>query len=176
MADSIIQFSDTDVAKAQDFAASGSQHTYNRRGVSPEEQQRDVFIGKLGEIAFAKFLAEHGKALTGSEDMFTVWADTRTVDNMDFQTTDGKTVDVKTASEAYHTRILVPHDQYTNQPKDYYVGVRIHQDRKSATIEGFATHGQLRRTGVGHYPNFGIALSELQPIALLIEQMPTANG
>ena len=81
-------------------------------------------VGKLGEIAFAKFLSDHGKALLGTEDMFTVWSDTHTVDAMDFQTTDGKTIDVKTASRDFHKNILVPYDQYKRQPKDYYVGVR----------------------------------------------------
>ena len=74
-------------------------------------------VGKLGEIAFAKFLSDHGKALLGTEDMFTVWSDTHTVDEMDFQTTDGKTIDVKTASRDFHKNILVPYDQYKRQPK-----------------------------------------------------------
>ena len=57
--------------------------------------------------------------------MFTAWSDTYRVDTTDFQTSDGKSIDIKTASENYHTRILVPYDQYKNQRKDYYIGVRI---------------------------------------------------
>ena len=65
---------------------------------------------------------------------------------MDFQTSDGKTIDIKTASESYHTRILVPHDQYRNQPKDYYVGVRILPGEATAEIIGFAAWGELTRS------------------------------
>ena len=168
----IIRFSDRDLERAQAFAGAAAQYTFNRRGVSQQEQERDIRIGKLGEIALARLLAERGKALRGAGDMFTVWNDTHAVDNMDFQTTTGETVDVKTASLAYHTRILVPYDQFLNQPKRYYVGVRIHPDGRSATLEGYAAHRQLAPTGVGRYPNYGIALSELQPICELLDQMP----
>ena len=172
----IIRFTDEDQAKARAFARAAAQHTFNRRNVSQEEQERDIYVGKLGEIALARLMAERRKALRGSDDMFTVWNDTRAVDRMDFQTTDGGTVDVKTASLPHHSRILVPYDQYLQQRKDFYVGVRIHQDGGSATIEGFARHDELAVTGVGAYPNYGTFLSSLHPICGLLEQMPDAAG
>ena len=112
-----IEFTRDEIAKATDFAKQSAATTFNRRGELPTRHERNSRIGKLGEIAFAKFLRGNGKVLLGSEDMFTVWEDTYKVDAMDFRTSDGKTVDIKTASESYHTRILVPYDQYQHQRK-----------------------------------------------------------
>ena len=64
--------------------------TYNRRRVSRTDHERNARVGKLGEIAFAKFLRDNGKALLGADDMFTIWNDTHAVDKMDFQTSERK--------------------------------------------------------------------------------------
>ena len=167
-----IKFTDVDLAKAAKFAEESAPTTYNRRGEKPSDHERNSCIGKLGEIAFAKFLSDNGKALIGNDDMFTVWNDTLTVDKMDFQTTNGKTIDVKTASRSFHRNILVPYDQYLRQPKDYYVGVRISEDESTATIIGFAAWNELTPFGRGDYPAYGRLLDELQPIKKLLEMIP----
>lgn len=171
-----ITFTRNDITRATEFARRSAPTTYNRRDESPERHERNSRIGKLGEIAFAKFLSANGKSLSGSEDMFTVWDDTYEVDAMDFQTSDGKTIDVKTASESYHTRILVPHDQYRRQRKDYYVGVRILPGEQTAEVIGFAEWTELEPFGRGDYPAYARSLNLLHPIETLIDMMPDVPG
>lgn len=174
MLSTTITFSADEIERATEFAARAAASTYNRRGKSIVRHQRNSRIGKLGEMAFAKFLSANGKALSGSEDMFTVWDNIYRVDAMDFQTTDGKTIDIKTASEHYHTRILVPHDQYHQQPKAYYVGVRIFPGEETAEVIGFASWSELRPFGGGDYPAYAIQLDSLHPIRELMNLMADA--
>jgi len=166
-----ITFTRDDIANAASFARRSAPTTYNRRSESPERHERNTRIGKLGEIAFATFLRANGKALTGSQEMFTVWQDIYEVDTMDFQTADGKTIDIKTASERYHTRILVPHDQYRRQRKDYYVGVRIFAGEQTAEVIGFAAYQELIPFGRGDYPAYARELQLLHPITELLKRM-----
>ena len=167
-----VEFTRDDIEKASEFAKRAAPTTYNRRGKSLVRHERNSRIGKLGEIAFAKFLRANGKELSGSEDMFTVWEDIFKVDRMDFQTSDGKTIDIKTASERHHSRILVPHDQYRNQQKDYYVGVRIFEGEATAEIVGYALWENLKSFRGGDYPAYAIALDQLRPIESLLQMIP----
>ena len=169
-----ITFSPSEIERATEFARRAARSTYNRRGKSIVRHQRNSRVGKLGEIAFAKLLSANGKALSGSEDMFTVWDDTYQVDTMDFQTSDGKTIDVKTASEGYHRNILVPHDQYRNQPKDYYVGVRILSGEQMAEVIGFAAWEELEPFERGDYLAYARRLDLLHPIEALLKLMQDA--
>ena len=166
-----IEFTADEIAKATEFGQKSAASIFNRRGKSMVRHQRNNRIGKLGEIAFARFLTDNGKALLGSEDMFTVWDNIYKVDRMDFQTSDGKTIDVKTASENYHTRILVPYDQYQNQRKDFYVGVRIFVGEMIAEVIGFAVWKELVPFGGGDYPAYGINLDLLHSITELLDMM-----
>lgn len=170
-----IEFTSDDITKAAEFAKRSAPTTHNRRNVSADEHERNSRIGKLGEIAFAKYLRANGKDLAGSEDMYTVWEDIYKVDKMDFQTSDGKTIDIKTASESYHTRILVPHDQYRKQQKHYYVGIRILPGEKMAEVIGFATWEELKPFGGGDYPAYARALNSLHPIGNLLDMMQDAR-
>ena len=165
-----IEFTPDEIAKATKF--SEEVETHNRRSVSSPEQIRDNRIGKLGEIAFGRFLRERGKKTLGNKDMFTVWPGTRKVDKKDFETTDGKTIDIKTASKSFHSRILVPSDQYEFQAKDYYVGVRISEDERTATIIGYAIHGELKWFERANYhPAYARSLNNLHPIDELLEMI-----
>ena len=83
----------------------------------------------------------------------------------------GKTIDIKTTSERYHTRILVPHDQYKQQPKDYYVGVRIFAGEATAEVIGYATWTELAPFGRGDYPAYARPLNLLHPIKELLGMM-----
>ena len=169
-----IEFTRDEIAKAAQFAEEVA--TYNRREVSSPEQIRDNRIGKLGEIAFANFLEANGKQRLGDEDMFTVWSDTRKVDKRDFLTSDGKTIDIKTASKHFHSRILVPSDQYEDQAKHYYVGVRISEGEKTATIMGYAIHGELKLfAGARYHPAYAIELNNLHPINELLDMIPDTH-
>ena len=169
-----ITFTQDEIAKATQFAK--DVETYNRRAVPSPQQIRDNRIGKLGEVAFDRFLRRHGKMTLGNEDMFTVWAGTRNVDKKDFETAEGKTIDVKTASKRFHSRILVPSDQYKDQAKHYYVGVRISEDETTGTIMGYAIHGELKLFPRARYhPAYAIELNNLHPISELLDMIPDAQ-
>ena len=169
-----IEFTQNEIERAADFAKQFAPTTYNRRDELPVRWERNYRISKLGEIAFAKFLRANGKMLLGNEDLFTVWRDTHRVDEMDFQTSDGKSIDIKTVSESYHTRILVPYDQHRNQRKDYYVGVRIFAGDVTAEVIGFAAWEELEPFGGGNYPAYAKELSLLRPISELLSMIPNA--
>lgn len=173
-----VGFTSEDLNAASAFAQGAAQHTYNRRRVTRNEQQRDIRVGKLGEIAFAKYLSENGKAVKGTDDMFTIWHNTHMVDKLDFETKEGKSIDVKTASKNYQKRILVPEDQFLNLPKDYYVGVRITEDERNAFIEGYATREEIESAGkfgrARSHPAYGKLLCELTRIDSLLLIMPDA--
>lgn len=163
------------------FVEEVAPHTYRRlrRSVDDDKHLRRIRVGKYGELAFSRFLEEKGRQPLGADDMFTVWEGTDNVDATDFRTVDGKTVDIKTASESFHRLIIVPRDQFLNQPKDYYVGVRINLEGSWANIEGYATRADMmiepvrdRREGLGNERK----LSDLRPIAGLLAQFPPASG
>lgn len=86
-----------------------------------------TYVGKLGEIAFKKFLEEKGK-IVPSDEMFAVYEGESNVDSFDFITKSGKTVDVKTGFRHIHTRLLVNTDQFDNIPKNYYVGIKLNAE------------------------------------------------
>ena len=94
---------------------------------------------------------------------------------MDFKTSDGKAIDIKTASESFHTRILVPHDQYRQQPKDYYVGVRIFAGEATAEVIGYARWAELKPFGRGDYSAYARSLNMLHPISELLDMMENVS-
>ena len=55
-----ISFTKSDLTKAQEFVESdASRNLVENEDANPD----DILVGKFGEIAFAKFLYEHGKVL-----------------------------------------------------------------------------------------------------------------
>ena len=65
-------------------------------------------------------------------------------------------------------------DQFQNQPKDFFVGIRIHADKKEAEIIGYAERVDLLSNGVRDYgkgPAYAVNLKTLRPIEALIERM-----
>ena len=167
-----IQLTADDTARAEAYARKSLLSTVNRRGVSDAERQRDIRVGKLGELAFLRYLLKKGKASLGTELMFV-----NTPDAQDFTTGSGETIDVKTASQPYHHRVLVPKDQLDDDPKDYYVGVRVNEDTLIAIVEGYATRSDLASGGAqmrqGYtYPAYDLEIRNLRPIKALLELIP----
>lgn len=83
--------------------------------------------------------------------------------------------DVKSAHQSFHLRILGPADQFQNQPKDFYVGIRIHADKKEAELVGYAERADLLSNGVKDYgkgPAYAVNLKALRPMEERIERMP----
>ena len=165
-----IRFTDTELENATDFAARRAVDQPDNRGIaqSPEEHERNLRVGRLGKIAFAKYLQSQGKHHLDMQD----WKDMYSADQMDFPTPTqtGTTIDVKTASHPRHIRILVPKDEYRDNPKDYYVGVRIIDNERRALIKGYALSEEFDPFDGGHYPAYVVNLEDLNPIDELLSE------
>ena len=168
----VIEFTQNDIEKATGFAKQFVPTIYDRPHELPVRQEHNYRVAKLGEIAFVKFLRANGKTHLVDENMFTVGREIHGSSAMDFQTSDGKSIGINTVSEIYHTRILVPYDQYRNQPKDYYVGVRLFPDKIMAEVIGFAKWEELEPFGGGDYPAYARGLDLLCPVSELLDMIP----
>lgn len=115
------------------------------------EVQR-TYMGKLGEMSFAMCLSEKGKQVD-TDVMFEIYEGQTSVDEFDFTTRDGKSVDVKTGFRPIHKRLMINIEQFNNIPKDYYVAVKLNatdvnpwdkivdwNNITTATILGYADH------------------------------------
>ena len=169
-----ITFSDSDKERTSGFATEVARSTLNRRNVSGTQQERDIRVGKLAELAFIEFLRRNGKVPSGNEDMFTVWEEQDKGDETDFTTAEGHSIDVKSATLGSHRYILVPKDQLDNYPKDYYAAVGISSDESHAEVLGYATLDDFKNAGSAppavarYYPAYGVELANLKPIAELL--------
>ena len=151
-----IEFTPDEGAKASEFA---------KQSAPSNSDEDNVRIGKLGQVAFAKFLRIKGKKSLDSEDIFT--------GRKNFQTSDGKTIDTKAPSRDFYTRILVSCEHYEQEPKDYYVGVRVFKGEKKAKVIGFAEWQELKRSDLVP-ETYEIAFHSLRPIIELIDMMDNA--
>ena len=143
-----------------------------------------TYMGKLGEIVFWKLLESKGKNVD-IQGMFEVYEGQENVDSFDFETIDGKSVDVKSGFRTIHTRLLVNVQQFDRIPKDYYVGVKLNaQDTNSgqklvdwnnitlATVKGYAeypymqNHAEVRDFGEG--PARWLPYNKLMGIDIMI--------
>ena len=170
----IIRFEKEELNKADQFAVESQSETFSRLKATPAEEVERIRAGKLGEIAFAKYLISQGKEGHGSEDMFTIWEGQSNVDKQDFKTADGRSIDIKSAHQPFHVRILVPVDQIEQQPKDFYVGVFVRLNAGEAEIMGYATQKELLGSQVRDYglgPAYAVFLKDLQPIDNLVALM-----
>ena len=168
-----IQLTRDDLNQAETYANVSLSTTINRRHVNDAERRRDIRVGKLGELAWLRYLWQNGKAVQGAGFMFV-----NIPDAMDFATGNGETIDIKTASRPNHRRILVPQDQFENEPKGYYVGVRVDEETLEANICGYATWPDMAAGGVqmrpGYtFPAYDVEIRSLRPIADLMELIPS---
>ena len=155
---SVIEFTPDERAKASEFAKQSAPDMSNG-------DEDNVRIGKLGQVAFAEFLRINGKKSLVSEDIFT--------GRKNFQTSDGKTIDTKTPSRDFYTRILVSCEHYEQKPKDYYVGVRVFEGERKAKVVGFAEWQELKWSDLVP-ETYEIEFHSLRPIIELIDMMDNA--
>ena len=174
----VIRFTDEDIRRAHDFARKKAPYAYNRGGVEANEEVRRWFVGKLGEIAFARLLNQKNKHIAGNESMFAVWEDVYAADRQDFLTSESQTIDIKTASRDFHRRITIPEQQFHDHPSDFYVGIRIAEDFQSGTVVGYASHSRVQQLGIFrgpdparnyNYASQDIDLAQLLPIQELLD-------
>jgi len=174
----IIEFKRDELVKCYEFSKSIilSNNQYNRFFKNKITQIQRTFVGKLGEYSFLLYLKERG--INYPEDgMFEIFEGKTNVDLFDFKTPSGKLIDVKVASKPFHSRIMIPVDQF-HLKKDYYVGIKLdfQTDKnrnliinsvKQAQIYGYCFREELEKSEI---KNFGegacksIALKNLRNI------------
>jgi len=128
------------------------------------ETQR-TYIGKLGELVFLELLS-NSNINYPTDAMFEIYDGQENVDEFDFRTVQGNTVDIKTGFRSNHTRLLINRDQFENSPKDYYVGIKLNatdtpnndylvewDSIHTAFVEGYADREFL--SSHVEYQNFG---------------------
>lgn len=155
---------------------------YNRFKQNNATQINRTYIGKLAELIFYDYLVDQGIAVQEG-DMFQIFPGAENADGSDFTLPNGKTIDIKTASLAFHKRIMVPISQF-HLKKDYYVGIRLFFDTVGnsrtirpesitrAVIHGYATRQALENRPTEHFgegPCKAVLLTSLMPIEGLVE-------
>lgn len=183
-----------DIARCWNFASQivrgGNQYDrMMKAGVSNEERIeyriKRTFVGKIGEMAFYRFLSKRGINVQNFDAMFEIYPGEMNVDNFDFETSEGARVDVKTAVFANHKKLVVPLDQFLHMPKEYYVGVKLdlpanvrNYDKtftvsciRDVYIYGYATYDMLKQSrtiNLGEFDCKAIGLDELNDINSLV--------
>ena len=99
------------------------------------------YIGKLGEIAFRKFLDEKGVLFKELKYNGNEW------DKCDFVISD-KLIDVKSTEEAsYKKYMMIPKPQFENKKKDFYVSIVVNQNHTNANVQGFMDYERIKALG-----------------------------
>ena len=175
--DAKIHFDETDLAKSQVFVERGEGSLF-------DGAPKNILMGKLGEIAFAKFLFAHGKALW-TKDLFADGRRGRAANGiyltmeevyvrprLNLQTSEGETVDVKTSQR---DSIGIAGDRNESYYSRYYVGVQISWDWKAGTIRGFVGLPGLRQSAYIVLGGYEKKFESLVDIGKLLEMMPVAS-
>ncbi len=163
-----IAFTPKERNAVKDFADQLSSDVYD------DEGRRRRRVGLLGAIAFYQFLLRNHRQPLGS-DGAPIFRREDDVEWMDFRTEAGKLVGVKTLSKDYYKRVLVPVDELRTRPMDYYVGVRISEDERSAHMEGFATRKDMEESEVvsfGEGKAYECLVDDLRRIERLLDHFP----
>ncbi len=162
----LIRFTETDLAKTREFVIRGEG---SRFPGTPS----NIRMGKLGEIALAKFLLEHGKVLWTIDNKYLTMDDVYMRGRLNLQTSDGKTVDVKTSKRSL---MLVPGDRAEDYYSHYYVGVQISRDETQGTIRGFASLRGLRESAYAASGGYEKKFESLVSINQLLGMMPESEN
>ena len=116
-----LSITNEDIIQCRDFTNEVVEQTYNRFNKNLKERKKRIFFGKIGEIVFFNYLISINKKIN-NKDMFKIYIGENNVDNFDFKTINNQTIDIKTAYENFHNRIVIPEDQFeNNKSKDFYV-------------------------------------------------------
>lgn len=131
------------VIEAREYALASRSHTSDRHDFHEgglAAKQRKMYEGKLGEKLVKHLFIQSGISFQEDKSPHTE------ADRYDFILPDGKTVDVKTRTQPFHTRTLEMVEQFRKVPKDLYISVRLFPDKISGYIIGWATKMDFLRT------------------------------
>lgn len=177
-----VEITDDLIENAKDFAIRKQESSYKRLGEKDkEEQYQHLFIGKLTELIGQEGLNQLGiphycqdKLKVVEEVFYKNVADCILFPN----TTKALTTDFKSAWRSFHSRILVPRDQYFRQKKDIYIGIRLRcidtepiptfpNFRRTAEIYGWVKREELHEpdeSSSRRFPAYWVYLTELHQL------------
>lgn len=106
-----------------------------------------TYVGKLAECIFLQYLQDNGVNYDDT-GMFDIWEGQINVDKYDFITKNNKKVDVKAAYRSNHYNLVINREQFENDAKDFYVGIKLNAkdspvDKKNLIIPDSITIGQI---------------------------------
>ena len=171
----IISFTEFDLTEANEFVKSDAGLSLI---ANEDANPDDILIGKLGEIAFAKFLYKHDKLLLNRDNQLLTLPDVYTRYRLNLQTVSGKSVDVKASKQPSILVKLAPQDKTPKDYyKDYYVGVQISDDGTTGTVDGFINKAGLHPSE-DYIPKRCLQrkFGSLKCISDLLEMMPQAEN
>jgi len=138
----VININQEDLINAFWFAVASATQTYRRMVKSKGNNIFHIyriFIGKIGELTFLRWLSEEQKILSLNElnnhiqqSLSIFWGEYN-VDNYDI-IIKNKKIDVKTVPNDKYQWLIVPIDQWENQVKDYYVVIATNISKEIITV------------------------------------------
>jgi len=186
----IVEVEQEDIRKAKEYTIAKYKYSYKRLSESEKEVQfRHLFFGKLGEI-IGKRAIDTLNIPNNCENMLLVVKEQNYKDDADIILFPEKFPlkgDFKTAwmVSDEKTCLLVPKDQYENQIKDLYIGVKIYPSKwyeapfipdikREAKVFGWVLRGDLRNPRDCPVPNLRINnywfyFKDLNPLEELFE-------
>lgn len=174
------------VDAAKDFAIRKQPTSYPRLKETKEEQLQRLFIGKLTELIGLEALKKTGIPYSCPKILMVVekMGFRDSADCVIFPGTEKeRSVDSKSAWQTYHSRILIPKDQYIRQRKDICIGIRLHlidkeripifpSFKRNADVYGWIFWEKLHEpdeSSSRKFPAFWAYLDELRPLEELKE-------
>jgi len=152
--------------KANEYAKSSIDYTYDRFKLTKEERQEKILIGKIGEEIVKTFFKNNN--INYKEDQ----TSSHDLDEFDL-VVNNKKIDIKTCSKDFHIRLFVVKNKFDTYKKhDYYIAVKIDLDHMLASIYGYATKEDISNAKVenkGYKDNYSIFLKDLRSINELIK-------
>jgi hypothetical protein len=158
------------VAEAEHYAKisrsfTSDRHDFHEGGLSAK--QRKMFEGKLGEKLVKHLLQLSGLPFQEDKSSHTE------ADAYDFIFPNGRTLDVKTRTQNFHTRTLEMKEQLQRSPKDIYVSVRLFPESYEGFVVGWASNQDFLRVNRiennGYLDNYVLFDNELRTWERLME-------
>jgi hypothetical protein len=171
------------LAFAVEIIEGGNQ--FNRFNQSNNTQIVRTYVGKLAEYVFLHYLNDNNIPYEEG-NMFEIFQGAENADTYDFITPNNESIDIKTASLPFHSRIMIPISQF-HLRKDFYVGIKLNflsvengkidpMNIESCIICGYIERSILEESPTEFYGEGyckSISLVNLKPISSLLLKLKT---
>lgn len=174
------------IRNAKEYAIKKQPTSFPRLDETKEEQHQRLFIGKLTELIGQEGMKKINLPHSCPDKL-------KVVNRMEYRdvadciiypnTVKKMSVDFKSAWRKFHSRILIPEDQYTNQRKDICIGIQLHlvdvepiptfpNFEENADVHGWIKWEELHdpdESSSRKYPAYWVYLTELHQLDELLK-------